>query len=240
MSQADATELSPAAPGLVDSWLSYFKSSIGTKVVMAVTGLGLWVFIMAHLAGNLLLYVGRDAFNEYARTLHANVALLWVARVGLLTITPLHFITAYATWLQNKAARPVPYAAPPKARTTLAAKTMILSGSIILAYLIFHLAHFTLRVVGPMPETPAGVEFDTYGMVVAGFKNPFITLLYVVGQLLLASHLSHGISSLFQHLGLAGARLTPFLKRAGLLVGYGICIVFASIPVSVLLGVINP
>jgi succinate dehydrogenase / fumarate reductase, cytochrome b subunit len=240
MAQADTAGGAFGSGGLLGSWLSYLKSSVGTKVVMAVTGLGLWFFIMAHLAGNLLLYVGRDAFNAYAEALHSKPELLWIARLGLIAIIPAHFVTAYATWLQNKSARPIAYAAPPKARTTLAAKTMVISGSVILFYLVFHLAHFTWRVVGPMPSTSATGAFDTYGMVVLGFQNPLITLLYVVGQLLLAAHLSHGIFSLFQHLGIAGSNFTPFIKKAATLLGYGICLIFASIPVAVFVGVIRP
>ncbi len=240
MAQAESTNIAAQDVGFIGSWLQYLKSSVGTKVVMAVTGLGLWFFIMAHLAGNMLMYVGRETFNAYANTLHSNPELLWIARLGLIAIIPAHFVTAYATWMQNKAARPIAYAAPPKAKSTLAAKTMIISGSVILFYLVFHLAHFTWRIVGPMPEPLANGAFDTYGMAVAGFQNPAIALLYVAGQVLLASHLSHGIFSLFQHLGIAGGNFTPFIKRAALVLGYGLCFTFASIPVAVFVGVIKP
>ncbi len=226
---------------LIGNLVKFTMGSVGSKVVMAVTGLGLWVFIVGHLAGNLLAYVGHDIFNHYAETLQGNPLLLWGTRTAMLIGMPLHFATAYRTWALNRAARPVPYAYENKSPARLAAKSMILSGSVVLAFFIFHLAHFTLHQVGPMPTALSSTgHWDAYSMLVMGFQNPLISIFYIVAQVLLAAHLSHGLYSMVQHLGLWGKAWTPFVKNAALVIGYGLCAAFASIPLSVLLGIIKP
>jgi succinate dehydrogenase / fumarate reductase cytochrome b subunit len=110
----------------------------------------------------------------------------------------------------------------------------MLSGAIVLAFFCYHIAHFTLRVTGPMP---AGN--DPYAMLVLGFQQWPIALLYILGQFLLAAHLSHGLYSMVQHLGLAGKAWTPWAKGAALVIGYGLCAAFASIPLAVLLGIVH-
>lgn len=239
---ADAMELKRDTAGetLIGSLTKFLMSSVGSKVVMAITGLGLGVFIAGHLAGNLLAYVGRDAFNHYAATLKGNPLLLWGARSALIIGFPLHILTALRTVQLNRAARPVPYAHDPKSPSRMAAKSMMLSGALVLVYFAYHLAHFTWHLTGPQPTAlNADGTFDAFSMLVKGFQQPLITLLYVVAQVLLAAHISHGIYSLFQHLGFWGAKWTPFLKNASLVVGYGLCAGFASIPLAVLLGFIK-
>ena len=239
---AEAMELKREASGetLIGSLLKFAKSSVGAKVIMALTGLGLWVFVIGHLAGNLLAFAGRDAFNHYAETLKGNALLLWGARSGLIIGFPLHIGAAiYAASLDRKA-RPQGYAYANKTPARTASKTMILTGLLVLAYFLFHLAHFTWHVAGPQPTTllPNGA-WDAYGMLVLGFQQPLIAVTYIVAMVLLAAHLSHGIYSLFQHLGLYGKRWTPFIKKGALVIGYGLSAAFASIPVAVLLGVIK-
>ncbi|HEY0882188.1 MAG TPA: hypothetical protein VGD87_11685, partial [Archangium sp.] len=152
-----------------------------------------------------------------------------------------HVFTAIRTVQMNRAARPEGYAYQEKTPARLAAKSMMISGAVVLAFFLYHLAHFTFRVTGPQPTAllPDG-HYDAYSMLVMGFQQPLIALLYIVGQVLLAAHLSHGIYSMFQHLGLWGAKWTPFLKNAALVIGYGMCAAFASIPFAVLLGFIKP
>lgn len=240
---AEAMELKRETTGesLLGSLVKFMKSAVGSKVVMAATGLGLWVFIMGHLAGNLLAYGGRDVFNAYATALKSNAVLLWGARSALLIGIPLHVFTAIRTVQLNRAARPVQYAYANKSPTRAAAKTMMLTGAVVLAYFVYHIAHFTLHVTGPQPGALlADGHYDAYTMLVMGFQQPLIALLYVGAQVLLAAHLSHGIYSIFQHLGFWGPKWTPFLKNAALVVGYGICAAFASIPLAVLVGIIKP
>jgi succinate dehydrogenase / fumarate reductase cytochrome b subunit len=240
---AEALELKRESSGetLVGSLTKFAMGSVGSKVVMAATGLGLWLFIVAHLLGNLTAFAGRDTFNHYAEVLKGNPPLLWGVRVALMIGFPLHILTAIRTVQLNRAARPVPYAFEPRSPARTAAKTMMISGALVLAYFVYHLAHFTWRITGPQPAAllPNG-SYDAYSMMVMGFQQPIIAAAYVGAQVLLAAHLSHGIYSLFQHLGLWGARWTPFLKSASLTIGYGLCAAFAAIPFAVLLGFIKP
>lgn len=240
---SDAMELrrEATAEPLFGSLLRFTRSSVGSKVVMALTGLGLGLFVMGHLAGNLTAYLGRDVFNHYAAMLQNNKPLLWGVRLALLVGFPLHLLTALRTVKMNRDARPVGYAYEPKSPARAAAKTMMISGAVVAAYFVYHLAHFTWRVTGPQPTAllPSG-DWDAYSMMVMGFQQPLIALTYVGAMVLLAAHLSHGIYSLFQHLGLWGRRWTPWLKNAALVIAYGLCAGFASIPLSVLLGVIKP
>lgn len=240
---AEALELKREASGdtLIGSLMKFATSSVGSKVVMALTGLGLWLFVIAHLAGNLTAFAGKETFNHYAEALKGNPPLLWGVRLALIVGFPVHILAAINTSMRNRAARPVPYAFEQRSPATMASKSMILTGLLVLAYFAYHLAHFTWHVTGPQPTTllPNG-SYDAYTMLVMGFQQPIIALTYVVAQVLLAAHLSHGIYSLFQHLGLWGARWTPFLKSASLAVGYGLCAAFASIPLAVMLGFIKP
>lgn len=239
---AEATELrrEATAEPLFGSWLDFAMGSVGSKMVMALTGAFLWVFLCGHLAGNLLLYVGRDTFNNYAATLHHTPLLLWSVRVGMIVCLPVHFLTSIRTTMMNRAARPQDYAYANNAPARAAATTMILSGLVVVAFVCYHLAHFTLRVTGPQPGavTAAG-ENDAFSMVLAGFTNPLIAGFYVLGVGLLAMHLSHGLYSMFQHLGLWGKKWTPWLKNASLVVGYGMCAAFASLPLAVFMGVVK-
>ena len=240
---ADAMELKrdTAGESLLGSLTRFFLSSVGSKVVMAATGLGLFLFVVGHTAGNLLAYAGRDVFNNYASTLKGNAILLWGTRSALLIGFPLHILTAVRTVMMNRAARPVAYAFDNKSPARTAAKTMMLSGSVVLVYFLYHLAHFTWHFTGPQPTAllPDG-NFDAYSMLVMGFQQPIISLIYIGAQVLLAAHLSHGVYSLFQHLGFWGPKWTPFLRKVSLIAGYGVCAALASIPLAVLLGIIKP
>ena len=229
-----------AAEPLFGSLTRFALGSVGSKMVMSVTGMGLWLFIVAHLAGNATIYLGHSTFNHYAAALHQTPALLWFVRGGMIIGFPLHIAAALRTAALNRAARPVPYAYGDKAPARLAAKSMLLSGLVVAAFFVYHLAHFTWKVTGPMPQVLASGEIDPYSMVVLGFRNPFIAVFYIVGQILLAAHLSHGLYSMFQHLGLWGRRWTPWLKGTAQVVGYGLCALFASVPLSVLLGFVKP
>ncbi|MCA2978872.1 MAG: succinate dehydrogenase cytochrome b subunit [Myxococcaceae bacterium] len=239
MSEAAELKRDDTVEPLFGSLVKFARSSVGSKVVMALTGVVLWGFVMGHLAGNLLAFLGRDAFNAYAAALKGNPPLLWGTRLTLMLCVPVHFYFAFRSSRANADARPVAYAYENKTPARLASKTMMLSGLVVGTFLLYHLAHFTLRLVNVTAAKGPGGDFSPFDMLVEGFKNPLIALIYIAGQLLLAQHLSHGISSLFQHLGLWGRRFSPWLKRAALVVGYGLCAAFITIPVSVLLGVIK-
>lgn len=217
-----------------DTTKAFFTTSIGAKVLMAVSGLFLGLFIVSHLAGNLTAYAGAETFNAYANGLREHPALLWGARLGLIASFAVHIYAAVVTIRWNQEARPIAYATPSRTPASVAGRSMALTGFMVLAFLAYHLAHLTWHLTGPVQFTG-----DRYALLVHGFQVPSIALLYVVAQLLLAAHLSHGFRSIWTHLGFTGTFLTRHGKRVADLLAYGICAAFASIPVAVLLGVIR-
>ena len=217
------------------------RSSIGKKAVMAVTGLMLLGFVVGHLLGNLSIFLGPNGINEYAVHLKSLGPLLWVARIILLAAVGLHIVSAIALVQENRKARPVPYAKQTPIQTTYAARTMVISGFIILAFIIYHLLHFTFRVTHPDISAlhDSHGRHDVYTMVVRSFQQPLVAGFYILAQLLLASHLSHGISSLFQSLGLRDERFVKCLKKAGCAIALLIFTGYCSIPVCSLLGILK-
>ncbi len=219
------------------------QSSIGAKSVMAITGIALMLFILAHMLGNLQVFLGREQINSYAMHLQNLGPLLWVMRIGLFAVFVLHIGSALKVVRDSRAARPIDYVMKKDIATTYAAKTMFLSGLIVLAFLIFHLLHFTYGVYDPA-HAYAGVDsaghHDVYGMVVASFRHAPTAIVYILAQLLLGLHLSHGASSLFQTLGLrktgrSASRADTFGKIfAGLIVVGNV-----SIPLFVLAGIVG-
>ena len=225
-----------------------FKSSIGKKSVVAVSGIGMALFLVAHLAGNLLMFAGPDAMNAYGVGLReilkfGNISLgLWIARSGLVVIFVVHVISAIQLTLQNKKARPVAYYSENTVTASFASRTMIISGMLVLAFLIFHIAHYTLGIV----DTPKVFHLkdhlqrhDVYNMVLKNFQNPMYSGLYIVTMLILAAHLIHGISSVFQTFGLIGKSGYGLVKKISL--GFTLVVIsgFISIPAAVLAGIIK-
>ena len=215
-------------------------SSLGKKYLMAITGLILFGFVIGHMLGNLQIFLGRDPINSYAHFLKSKPGLLWLARLGLLLAVTLHIWAAVKLALENKAARPVAYAEARLVAATYASRTMIWSGVIIFAFVVYHLMQFTAGITNPeyleLEETlPDGTQrHDVYRMIVLGFSNPWVSGFYIVSMTLLCLHLSHGVSSLFQSLGLKnkyyGRHIDRFAKAAALIVFLGNC----SIPVAIL------
>jgi succinate dehydrogenase / fumarate reductase cytochrome b subunit len=216
------------------------SSTIGTKLLMSVTGLALLAFVIAHMLGNLQVFGGPAQLNGYAKKLRDLGPLLWLARGGLLAVFVVHVVSAYHVWRTNRAARPVPYFQAEPQVTTYAARTMIWSGLIVLAFIVYHLLHFSLGVTNPAHaamRTPEG-HHDVYGMVVRGFSLWPVSIAYVVAQALLALHLAHGASSAFQTLGVTHPRLA-FLKCGfGPAIAVLIFIGNVSIPIAVLAGLV--
>ena len=203
-------------------------SSIGRKIVMGLTGLFLFVFVVVHLSGNFLLYVGFQKYNDYANALHST-SLLYVAEAGLYILFLLHIYLAIVLTRMNRAARPEGYALrrskQGNTRVTPSA-VMFISGAIVLGFLILHLSDFTflLRLQGPPEETKAEKALRI-------LQDPVSAPVYFVGSLLLGWHLWHGFQSTFQSLGLRHPRYTPWVKRFGILFSVLLALGFASFPV---------
>ena len=213
------------------------NSPVGAKVVMAVTGLALMGFVVMHMAGNLLVYAGRDALNKYAEGLHSLGALLWLARAGLLVAFVAHVAMAFKLTMANRAARPVGYQYNATVQATLASRLMPQTGFVLLAFLIYHLAHFTFRVTDPSYQELG--QYDVYGMVIKGFSDPVVAGTYIVAMLALGLHLFHGASSVWQSLGINHPRYVGLLRMIGPLAGIGLAAGNISIPVSIFLGLVK-
>lgn len=208
---------------------------------MAVSGLLLLGFVIAHLLGNLLIYRGPEAINAYARKLRDLGPLLWAIRLGLLTALIVHVWTSILVSRENKKARPVPYRMTRSLTTSYAARTMLLSGVLVVAYLVYHLLHFTFRVAHPelSGATDALGHVDVYSMMVLSFQNPGISFAYLLGTALLCLHLSHGTASAFQTLGITSERTIPLVTHVSRLLALILFLGYLSIPAAVLLGVLT-
>jgi succinate dehydrogenase / fumarate reductase cytochrome b subunit len=180
-----------------------YRTSIGAKAVVAVTGVLLFFFLIGHLSGNLLVFRGPEAINAYAEFLHSKPALVWGARIGLLAIFLIHVWTTAKLTLQNSAARPVGYRHESTVQATVASRYMIHTGILVGAFVVFHLLHFTVQAIdtGGMGMVDAEGRKDVYAMVIAGFSKPVIALGYVVAMIVLGFHLYHAVKSFFQTLG---------------------------------------
>jgi succinate dehydrogenase / fumarate reductase cytochrome b subunit len=215
-----------------------WRSSLGKKYVMAVTGLGLWVFVIFHMLGNLQIFLGPEKINAYAALLKATPALLWSARAGLLFIATLHVVAAAQLVLTNRRARPIGYKFKKPVASTFANRTMWISGLIIFAFTLFHLAHFTFGWVNPqfLHMEDAVDRHDVYRMMVTGFSNPLVSIFYIISMGLLLSHLSHGVSSLFQSLGLRSKKTFGFFDKLAKITALALFIGNSLIPLAILLG----
>lgn len=218
-----------------------FQSSIGQKILMGATGVLLFLFVFFHMVGNLQVFVGAETLNNYGRLLRTSPELLWVIRIGLLATVALHIYSAIVLALHNRASRPVDYADKKSLKATLASRTMMVSGGIVLAFIVFHIFHFTTHSVFPeyadYKTFVKGEEVhDIYRMVVAGFQKPAVSIFYVLSVGLLCFHLSHGAQSMFRSLGLNTPAYAPlqsvFAKAASAVIFAGM----AAVPAAVLLG----
>lgn len=227
---------------LTRSATAYWKSSIGKKLVVAVTGLAMVLFLAGHLTGNMLIYAGKEAFDEYAKFLHeaGHGALIWVARVGLLVVLVLHVWATILLTRENRAARQ-PYEFKATIQASKSSRVMVWSGLTVLAFIVFHILHFTVRTNSHLAEI---AKESPYKMVIAGFNshhwlNFFVVLFYVIAMTLLCSHISHGVASMFQTLGFRSKKSAGLIRSISL--GYAVIIWvgFVSIPVSILFGFVR-
>ena len=226
-----------ASTNLPLAQLRFWETTVGKKAVMAVTGVILFGFVVAHLLGNLQIYLPPEKINHYSEALRTMPLLLWGARITLLAAVTLHIWASLALWQLQKAARPIPYVKKVNAHSTYASRTMMWSGPIVLAFVIFHLLHFTFGVLHP------GGPFDkhnVYNNVVTGFQFWPVSLFYIIAMIMLCYHLYHGLWSMFQSLGFSHPVYTPWIQRGAKVVAVLIASGNISIPVAVMAGVLKP
>ncbi len=225
------------------NWIFRFAtSSIGAKVVMALSGTAIMGFVVAHMVGNLQIFLGPEVFNAYGEFLQGTLGhVLWFLRGGLLLAVVLHVVSGVRLSRLNRAARPVAYATKKSVRSTFASRSMPMTGLVLLAFIIFHLLHFTFGVIQPeyYPVDHGTGAHDIYSMFIHGFQNPAIAISYIVANGLLALHLSHGARSLFQSLGLRAHKYEAIIKCIGYSVAVVVGLPNMFMPLAVMMGLIG-
>lgn len=229
------------------SLLQFLRSTVFTKIVMAVTGLLIIGFLIAHLLGNLLMFAGPEKINGYALGLKNLGPLLWLARITMMTAFGLHIWSSIELASRNKSARPIAYDTKKSLKSTLASRTMLLSGLAILFFVTYHLLHYTFGIIQPNTFYAGGYRMEStgeivhhvYNMVVAGFQNPFIALTYMIALAFMSAHVSHATSSAFQTLGVTNPTAKNITSKIGPALAAFFLVGYLSIPIGVMMGVIK-
>jgi len=214
--------------------LTFYSTSIGKKVVMAITGLILFGFVIGHMLGNLQVFMGAKQMNAYAAILKANATLLWGVRIVLLVAVILHIVAAVQLTRMSQRSRTEGYHYNDVIQADSAERTMRWSGPIIAVFVIYHLLHFTTGSVHPRFDV-----HDVYRNVISGFRVWPVSLFYIIAMIALAFHLWHGVWSLFQTLGLINPKSNKIIHRLAAIATLALVIGFISIPMAVLAGLIS-
>jgi len=223
--------------------LRFYRSTVGKKIIMAVTGLIGIGFVILHVVGNLQAFAGREKINSYSALLHGPGAeLLWVLRVILIAAVILHVLMAVQLTQRARAARPASYKVRDPQVSTIASRTMRWGGFLLLAFIIFHLLHFTTRQVDPghwAHRSDAAGRYDIYGNIVASFRIWWVSALYLAAMVALGLHMWHGVWSFGRSLGVARPSGKPLRRRVAPILAIGLWLGFSAVPIAVLLGAIR-
>ena len=223
--------------------MNFTESTVGRKLLMSVSGIALIGFVIVHLLGNLSVYAGPGAINAYSAALHHLGPVVWAFRLVLLAAAVVHVFFGIQLTLENRAAKPEPYAVKKSLQTTFAARNMIWTGLLIGAFIVYHLLHFTFQVTDPgtaaLRHPDALGRPDVFLMVVSAFRSVLISSAYVIAMVLLGLHLSHSIQSLFQTLGLNSERTFPVIEKGGSVTAVILALGFISIPVIIVMGLLK-
>lgn len=211
----------------------FWGSTNGQKIVMALTGVVLFLFVLFHMLGNLQVFEGPEQLNYYGAALRRFPELLWAVRAILLVAVILHIWTSLLLALRKSKARPVTYSKKENIASSYASRTMYWSGPILLAFIIFHLLHLTAGTIHPGGRF---IEGDVYHNVITGFRVWYVSAWYIFSMVLLGLHIRHGAWSMFQSVGFNHPRHTPILKNTALVLAIVIVAGYISIPISVMLG----
>jgi succinate dehydrogenase / fumarate reductase cytochrome b subunit len=223
---------------------NFYRSAIGKKAVMAITGVILFGWIFAHMAGNLKLFFGAEALNHYAEWLRdlggpifPHESVLWITRILLIVAVIFHIHAAYMLTVMNRKARPMDYADRDFVKGTYAARTMRWGGVIILLFVFYHLAHLTFG--GDVAPPAQFIPGDVYHNVVAGFQVWWVSAIYIIANLALGLHLYHGLWSMFSSLGMTNPRFELWRRAFATLFAVVITAANISFPLSVLTGFVR-
>ena len=212
----------------------FWGSTIGKKVVMAVTGIVLVGYILAHATANLLIFVGASALDAYAAKLRTMPILLWGVRALLLVSVVLHVVAAAQLAARSRSARPTPYHRLAPQTSSAASRTMRWGGVAILLFVVYHILHFTTG-----QAHPDFVHLAPYHNVTTAFRVWWVAAIYVAAMIALAMHLYHGTWSMFQTLGIEHARVNVARRRLATIVAVLVPLAFVTVPIAVLAGFIR-
>ena len=220
-----------------------FTSTVGRKILMAVTGLLLVGFISIHLLGNLSIFAGNEAINIYAAGLHSMPPVVWIFRLVILVLFVIHITMGIQLTVENSSASPEAYAIKRRLKTTFAADSMIYTGLIVLVFLDYHLLHFTMQVVhtdaiAPVHELVNG-RHNVYGMIGTSFNSAFISIAYAIGIAALFLHLTHGLQSFVQTFGWSNGPSQDKVAYIGKLVAVAYGVAYVAIPLSFLFNILK-
>ena len=225
------------------STVKKLANPVTKKMIMSGTGLVLIAFLFIHLLGNLSLFAGPGGINAYSQALHSMPVLVWPFRLVIALMLIVHAWYAIQVTLENRAARPIAYVQRSYWKATLVSRSMIWTGLTIAIFLIYHLLHFTLQALYPAASAAVLRDNlgrpDVYRMVVLGLQNPLSSLVYLTGLTALAFHLSHGIHSALQTLGLATQRTLPVWISAAFIIAVVFFFAYTTIPASILAGMVR-
>ena len=221
------TQAKPSRLGL------FWTNQIGKKFLSAVTGIILFVFVLGHLLGNLQIFSGAEKLNAYARFLQEAKGLLWATRIVLLAAVTVHAVAGIQLWLQKRSARPVGYATTAYIQASVGSRTMIWTGLLTLAFVVFHLLDLT---VGAVVAAAGFQHLQAYQNVVATFHSPLKVAAYGISLIALGVHLSHGLYSMFQSLGFRHPLWTPAIQKAAVVIAFFLALFYLFIPAGVVFG----
>jgi succinate dehydrogenase / fumarate reductase, cytochrome b subunit len=223
-----------AAPARPSRLALFWDSSIGKKALMSLTGLVLSAYVVAHLLGNMQVYMGSTAIDRYAAFLHSNAGVLWTARIVLLAAVFVHAISGIQLYMRKASARPIDYHTRANLQGTTASRTMLVSGVVILLFVVYHVLHLTTGTVHPEYE-----HLAPFHNVTTGFQHPLAAGIYVVAMVGVGFHLWHGLYSMFHSVGLSHPRYTPGIRAGAAVVATFIALLNISVPVAVLTGLLR-
>ena len=220
--------------------MQILKSIVGRKILMAISGQGMVLFAIVHMLGNSSIFAGPNGINAYAEHLHSLGPLVWIFRLVMLTFLVVHVFYGVQLTLENQAANPDNYAVKNKLKANFFSETMIWTGLVILAFLVYHLLQFTIRVT---PDVVLGIDaagrFDVFTMMVTSFRHGLIAVIYVFAMFALFSHLFHGVQSFFQTMGWNTDRTQGGINKLGKTVAFVLLAGYVAIPVSIIAGILN-
>jgi len=220
---------------------SLYNSTLGKKYIMALTGVGLFLFVVAHMIGNLQVFLGPDVLNAYAVFLKSKPTLLWGLRLALIIIVFFHILAAVQLTLRNRAARPEKYDLSKPYKASFASRTLVLSGLVLFFFIVYHLMQFTVGLVDPgyLQLRDVNGHHDVYRMTILGFSNKGVVAFYIAAMALLCLHLSHGVGSTFQSIGLKNKKTAIWIDRASKILAVIVFLGNSSMPLAVLVGIVK-